>query len=1141
MYTKKLDQGQLCPKINKTRIKRICNIMRITFFLLCVSILSMSASVYSQDAKISIHMENQSIDELFSAIKAQTDYSFWFNLKDVDLERPVTMNINNASVKSVLAQALKPQNVEFALYDNHIIITRKGSFNSMVGQQGISITGTVIDETGEPIPGVNVVIKGTVYGTVTDSNGNYSISIPNKDVVLVFSFIGYISQEMAVGEKTTIEVTLKEDTKEIEEVVVIGYGTQKKTSLTGSVSAISVKSIKDRPVVSVSNLLNGLAPGLSVVTSTGVPGQSSAIRIRGIGTYNSSTPLYVIDGIIRDQAAMDALDPNSISDISILKDAASAAVYGSRAGNGVILVNTIQGYVQAPQITFRANYSMESRTVKTEMMDAYENGLFINDMLFNMNEFDMEKAKADPRYVTPNELEYLKGHDYNWLEYAWRNPNTANYNLSVNGGSQDIKYYLGLGYVNNNGVFDDVNSKKISFQGNTTVNIAKNLTATVNLSAYVRNVNLVTWRFADGGDLGDTYRCLNEWGGSWMPPYIDGIPTYGGYANLIEAMKGNYNKNKDNALNGLLSLNYKIPWVEGLKIKGTYSYNFKQTANKQFSKPTTSYQFKGSGEHGYIYDSNSEIVNTVIFSPVNTSRVTEGSANNIYQQFNLQLDYARSFGKHSVNASLIFEQSSLENKNLSGYKNNLLTTAIDELFVGGRESSQTSFGGSTSSAARLSYIGRIGYIYDNKYLLDASFREDGSYIFPPNKRWGFFPSVSAGWIISEESFFRDNISFVDHLKIRASLGLLGNDAVNPYQWQASYTAQNGPFFDVATSAITYGVLPNKDITWEKTRITNIGFDTRILSNTLDFSFDYFYRLTSDMLYSRIATMPGTFGANLPNENYGKVENNGFEISLGYNGNINNSFNYYIRGNVGYAKDRVKYIDVAANVPPHLNPIGKRLNKIQGYVYDDVIRTDADLTTKIPLQGYAPVLGIITYKDLYGPSGTDPDGIVNGNDQVFISENVNPLYNYGISLGASWKNFSIDVLFQGLGGWDKIYGPSIGIINGNNYAFWNDRWSLDNPDGKFPRAWYVDGSSNQTSTFWLRNASFLRLKNLNIAYTIPSGSSFAQKLGLKGCRVFINGNNLLLIYNKMKYMDPELGNFGSYPLMRDITGGIEISF
>lgn len=1122
--------------------RQIYRVMNLTTgFLLFSCFCAFSSNVNSQNSKVNLKKQNTTLEHVLDEIESQTGYLFISN-RDINLNKSVSIKAKDASVKEVLEEVLKNTGLTYSIEGVNIILTKKNveTASQAAQQQKRIVKGIVKDLKGEPVIGANVVEKGSTNGTVTDVDGNFELSVGDK-AILTFSYIGYNPQEVKVGKQTSLSIELSEDTKALDEVVVVGYGIQKKASLTGSLSTISAKAINDRPVVNVSNLLNGLAPGLSVVSSTGVPGQSSSINIRGIGTFNSSSPLYVIDGVIRDQAAMDALDPISISDITVLKDAASAAVYGSRAGNGVILINTKQGTVQAPQFTFRANYTTESRTVKTKMMDAYENGLFINDMILNMNNFDADKTKLDPRYVTPNELDHLKGHDYNWLEYAWRDPNMQNYNMSVNGGSKDIKYFLGAGYVKNNGIFKGVDSDKFSFQGNTTAQIAKNLTATVNISAHVRNVNVATWRFSDGSDLGDTYRCLNEWGGPWMPPYIDGVPTYGGYANIIEAMNNNYNRNKDNALNGIISLTYKLPWVEGLSVKGSYSYNYMQTQNKQFTKPTTSYVFQGGGDHGYIYDSNSTVVNTVTFAPKGTSRVTEGTVNNLYEQYNLQLDYLRSFGKHSVNGAFVIEQATSKYKNLSGYKNNLITTAIDELFVGSSESSQTGFSGTTSSTARLSYIGKFGYSFDNKYLLDVSFRADGSYIFPKNNRWGFFPSVSAGWIMSEESFFKKKDNFIDYLKFRASYGLLGNDAVNPYQWQANYSAKNGPYFKNATSSIVYGVLPNKNITWEKTSTLNLGFDTRFFSNAFDFSFDYFSRLTTDMLYSRIETIPGTFGARLPNENYGKVENKGFEISLGYNGSVSNKVRYYVKANLGYAKDKVKYLDVAANLPEHLNPIGKRLSTIKGYVYDGIIRNEEDKANKLPLQGYAPVLGIITYKDLYGPNGSEPDGIVNGNDQVIISENARPLFNYGLSIGAVWNNFSIDILFQGLGGWDKIYGPSVGIINGNNYAMWNDRWSVDNPNGTFPRAWYVDPTSNQRSTFWMKDASFLRLKNVNIAYNIPANVDFIKKIGLKGGKLFVNGSNLLLIFNKMKYMDPELADFGSYPLMRDITAGIEITF
>lgn len=1018
---------------------------------------------------------------------------------------------------------------------HHLFILLSFVFCSQLSAQ-TNITGKV-SSGDSALADVSVILKGTSQGTRTDANGEFSINAPANGI-LVFSHSGFSSSELKIKGRSTINVTLTSVAITLGEVVVVGYGTRKKVSLTGALSTIGGNELQDRSVTNISNALNGLAPGLSVETSTGVPGQSSDILIRGLGTFNNSSPLYVIDGIIRDQNAMDALDLHSISSISILKDAASAAVYGSRAGNGVILISTKQGTNHVPEFTFNTSYGIQSPTVNTKMMTAYQSGLFINDLTYNMKNYDLAAAKLDPRYVTEPELEYLKTHTYSWLDYIWKKPTDLQSNLSITGGSEKIKYFMNLGGVDNKGGLPGFDFKRYNFQGNTTVLINKNLTATVNLSGYVGETDFTTFRFADGGDLADTYSNLRFWGGPWMPPYINGTPTWGGAGNIIETIiHGGYNKTKNTSMSGLLSLNYSIPAIEGLSLKGTFSYNYDQNLNKKFFVPTTSYIFKGSGEHGYIYDANSTITGKTVWSPFSSSFVSEGYSANTYQQSDLQLNYSRTFGKHSIDGTIVFEQSSSQYQSFGGQKNDLLTTAIDQLFVGSAEPSQSSFNGTTSKANRLSYVGRLNYNYNEKYLLDASFREDGSYIFAPGYQWGFFPSISAGWRISQESFFKDRIKFVDNLKIRASFGLLGNDAVSPYQWQSSYTTSNGPFFTTPSTAINYGVFPNPKITWEKTQMTNVGLDAGFLSNSLDFSIDYFRRYTYDMLFSRTGTIPGTFGISLPKENYGKVQNNGFEVSLGYKGHVN-KVSYYVRGNLGYAKDKVKYIDVAANAPAYLNPIGKRLHTIRGYVADDMFRTTADFNTKLPLQGYEPALGMMAYKDLYGPDGKGPDSIVNGNDQVIISQNADPLYNFGFSLGAKWKQFSIDILLQGLAGWDKVLGPTFGQSNGGTEAFWNDHWSPTNPNGKYPRAWLIDPTSYLVSTFWLKNASFLRLKNVNISYEVPLNS---KRSGIKNIRIYVSGNNLLLLYSKMKVIDPELNNIRSYPIMREITGGLAITF
>jgi TonB-linked SusC/RagA family outer membrane protein len=524
--------------------------------------------------------------------------------------------------------------------------------------------------------------------------------------------------------------------------------------------------------------------------------------------------------------------------------------------------------------------------------------------------------------------------------------------------------------------------------------------------------------------------------------------------------------------------------------------------------------------------------------------------------FNYQLNgfitYNNQFGKHDIGALFVYEQSEGTNDWFQAERDNYVTAIIDQLDAGASTPAILPTGNG-SETGRVSYIGRLNYGYDNKYMLEASFRYDGSIRFAPKERWGFFPSVLAAWRISEENFFRENVKFVNSLKLRASFGVLGNDAIGGWQWAQRYSMTDGQYYGGSgiSNGVQAGAIPNPLTTWEKSASYNAGLDASFLDGKLIFGADLFYRHTYDILGSRLAALPTTFGASMPQENYATIDTKGFELELGYAGKAGD-IGYYAKGNLGYAVNKLIYQDEAENLRPYQSKIGLNTDIGMGYVATDIIRTQADLDAilaKNPgytIFGSRPELGMMNYKDLRGPNSDTPDGVIDGNDQEWIQKHTTPPINYGMSLGGSWKSFSLDLSFQGVGKYDVLISSGSGSRGVNarqpetNVAFWTDHWTEENPNAAFPKVY--NNQVNQTSTFWRRNGAYLRLKNAMLSYDLPK--SFSTKLKIEQFRIFLEGQNLLLLEDHVKWFDPELGNTGNniylYPITRSFSIGINIS-
>lgn len=1002
-------------------------------------------------------------------------------------------------------------------------------------QKGQQVSGVVVDANGEPIIGANVVEKGTTNGTITDIDGKFFLSgISGK--TLVVSYIGYISQEVTVREGAPVNVKLMEDTQKLEEVVVVGYGIQKKANLTGSVASVSTEDIQDNPSSNLSNALVGKIAGVLMTQSGGKPGAGSSVTVRAKGTWNDSDPLYVIDGVIRDKFAFDGLDASEVENLSVLKDGASAAIYGARAANGVILVTTKKGQIGKPVISYTGSIGLSDATKIPDTQDAYSQAKFINDYL------DVENVSpTDLSYYTDDELEYFKNNNYNWLDEAWKQPLVTRHTLNVNGGNERVRYFVGGNYYYETGSFDNLSFKKYNLRSNIEANITKDLIATLGLNMDIRNDHKPYWRYDyDSDTMSDLYKGLLFRTGQ-VPPYVNGLPT-GSFVEWhpLETIGDNtgYNRKKYSNYEANVSLQYNVPFVKGLSLKLLFNKYNRHTFIKQFNRPYSLYEFKMTGGHNHII---TDVVNNVKQRNDGDYLEEKYDTRDSYQ-LNGYITYANTFGKHDVGALFVYEQTEGTIDWFNGRRNYFISSAVDQLFAGSSDSKNSTVDGEGEETGRISYIGRLNYGYDQKYLVEASFRYDGSVNFAPKNRWGFFPSASLAWRVSEEQFFKDYVGFINYLKLRTSIGLLGNDSIGGWQWMQRYNIVNGAYFGSLSSGVAADVIPNEDITWEKSLTYNFGIDATTLNNKLSLNLDAFYRHTYDILGARSASISATFGAKMPSENYAVIDAKGFEVELGYNDKIGEDFSYYVKGNLGYAVNKVITKDEAENLRAYKSEIGHNTDRKMGYVATGILRTQADLDA-LPegytIFGMKPELGMLNYQDLRGANSDEPDGIIDENDQDWIINHTTPPLNYGISLGGSWKGISLDIFLQGVAGNDIMIDQrgSQARPQETNFDFWTDHWTPDNVDAAFPRA--SRNAAGYSSTFWVRSGSFMRLKNINLSYTLPKTA--LSKIGVSQLRFFLTGNNLCLLQNKLKYYDPENSSIKAYPLMKSYSFGVNLSF
>lgn len=1134
--------------------------MKLTIFLFLLVALQVVGET-SHAQQLSIQKKDATLLEVLKTVRKQTGYLFVCDLEMLRKAEKVNINFKNASLIQVLDACFVNQPLTYNIVDKTIIVRKKKEIVPTERQSAelreisssqvpnlkdrigmveeekirdvrmllITVRGKVTDAKGEGLPGVNVIEKGTQTGSVTDATGAYTLDISGSSSVLVFSFVGYVSQEIPVRNKATVDVTLAEDIKALEEVVVVGYGTQKRVNLTGAVSTISGTELQRTPTNNLTNAVGGRMPGVITVNGNGRPGSGSNISIRGVSTLNNNSPLIVVDGIVRSDG-FGNIDPNEVQSISILKDASAASVYGARASNGVILVTTKRGKLGKPSVSYTAMVGLQTPTQYPKLMSAYDYASVRNQALRNQG-YDQSNPSQSGLFFTDDALESYRPGVTDWYKETFKNNSLQNqHNVTVSGGTEAIRYFTSLGYLGQDGMYDNIKFKRFNLRTNVDAKVNNNLTVGLNLEGRQELSN------APAFDANQFFE-LAVRSSPLMPPYhASGRPFNTQGEHPVEMIySSGYDNRQTNIFQGTLFFEHALPFItDGLSVRGNLSYYNQQLFNKTFFTPYSLYD----------EDLNGAVTNVKVVGGVTSLTEIYSQLKNLTS--NISLNYAKTIGRHEIAGLLLYEQYSSKGDSLYARKQDFATNIKDELFASG-PANQTINGTGLLNDARRSLVGRVNYALDGKYLLEATFRYDGSYRFPKNKRYGFFPAFSAGWRISEENFFKnaEALKLINSLKFRISKGLIGNDRVGAFQFTDAYSiiAGSGPIVNgQALPFVRYGVFPNPNITWEKQDNTNLGLDALFINSKLGVEFDYFFRTTRDILWSRVRSVPGTFGRTLPNENYAEVKSQGLELMISYQGNAGD-FGYNLRLIGSYAQNKVTKIDDPSNALDYQRQLGRPIGFRAGYEALGMFRSqeEADSWSNGYQFGQKSMAGDIKYADL------DGDGVVSIPDQKIISNYGNtPRIMYGFTAGFTWKNFDLNFLFQGAAQRNMILSGSGRIMyrNGgsnNNFAYLKDSWSPENPDAEYPIAWVDARSVNERdSDFWLRKAGYIRLKSADLGYNFQSEWLKSKKI--QRLRIYISGLNLLT-FSGIKEFDPEAetGSGSYYPQQRNINAGLNLSF
>jgi TonB-linked SusC/RagA family outer membrane protein len=984
------------------------------------------------------------------------------------------------------------------------------------------ITGKVIAEQS-PVVGAIVQVKGTNITAMTDVDGNYRISA-DANAVLVVSFVGYEKQEITVGNRSVIDVELQMSDALLEEVVVVGYSTQSKATLTGSVSTVSGKEITKSPSPNVTSSLAGRLPGLVVNQRSGEPGRDDPnILIRGQGTTGNNSPLIIIDGVQR--SLLSRLNPEDIESISVLKDA-SAAIYGARAANGVILITTKKGESGKPVFDFSYNYAFQNPTKVPQMLDA---ATFAE--IYNEGDWYRKGRPAThtPFFSADAIAKYRNGSDpilypnTNWAAEVLKPSYQRTINFSARGGSQNISYLLSFGNVGQDGNFryNPTSYEQYNLRSKFDVKLTDNLTVGANIYAILNNKTY--------SSVATDVNFINilQANPTLISKYPNGLFAPGrlGESPLLLDRRGRTTI-EDAPLYSTFTASYKVPFVEGLRLDASFNFDLSNQFEKNFSTPYYFHEYNvNTGEYDKRWGTG-----------VATTELTDTYRKWTTRVHNLRMNYEKTFmNKHNLGVMLGIEQQKNRHRFASAYRKNFVSSAIDQINVGSTAPEDKDNSGSASAGAYDNYFGRLNYDFLSKYLFEFVFRYDGSQIFPVGKRYGFFPGVSAGWRLSEENFIKENFSFINHLKLRGSYGQLGNDLVGQYQYLQAFSFGNNYVFGGSdVPGIYANTMPNPNITWEVSRKTDLGLEANLWNRLLGVDFTLWKERRSGILAQRNLSVSNVFGfSGLPSENIGEVDSHGYELILSHAKKVG-KFNYNVSANVAYSKSKIIFLDEAPPAEDYQRLTGMPIGSNLYYKADGIFNTIEELNS-YP-HGAGAQVGDIKVLDLNG------DGVIDSRDQFRFDYSNIPRYVYGINTNFEYGNFDLNLFFQGQAGAYK-YDGTAGTLGASDFANAvvtraENRWTVDNPNGTMPRA---DAWQPGNTTFFLYNASFIRLKTAEIGYSVPNKLLSHTKV-FNNLRVYARGFNLLTWAKEIKWADPELsGDFTTYPPQRIINLGVNLNF
>ena len=1127
--------------VSKTKKNFIVK-MKIIFILLSINLLTISATAYSQATRFSLEMENVTIEQIFREVERNSDFTFLYRVGLIDVQKRVNLNV---SVENILNQILEGAGISYRVLENNLVILMEAG-DSALNQimQGVIITGIVTDDDGNTLPGVNVIVKGTATGVITDVDGRYSITAPNTNAVLMFSFVGYATQEYVVGNRTAIDVILSEDARALEELVVVGYGVQKKMNLTAAISAISAEELQTTTSTSIAHKLQGKVAGLNIRQNSGEPGTyDNEINIRGFGG-----PLYVIDGVQRPGSVFQRLNGADIESITILKDAA-AAIYGMNAANGVVIVTTRQGNNEKPKFQFNATVGFAAPTDIPRMCNAYEYLTLRNEANVNLG--------LNP-YILKEDLDRWRAGGPGYESTDWYGATFNNYsmrqeyNLSAEGGTERINYHFSIGGFFDDGMLKtgDMFYQRLNFRSNISAQLTDHIRAVVNIGAVNDRRETVASGFHE------------IWRGvisslPTKPVYANNNPLYLNRVQDGQAMNPvalastdltGYNRANGNEYITSLELSYAVPFVPGLQLKALAAYDKIYNMGKRAAKDFALYD----------YDVATDTYRATKFN--DPARISNTYNNIYYLTVRGQADYSAAIrDDHNISATFVYEvrDAAARSANILKFYDFYTNDQIDQASDTNAQSS-----GNEWQTRNLSYIGRVNYHYKGRYLIEFAGRYDGSYRYHPNVRWGFFPLMSAGWRISDESFMSSLSSILSNMKLRASYGKIGQDAGNPFQYVPGFTTGGGwwEFTDgVTTLGLNTPAIVNERLTWTNSILTDIGIDLGFFRHKLAISFDWYQKDRSGLLAFRNVSLPNTYGGTFPQENLNKDRVRGFDFSIDYKNSIGD-LNYKISGNFNYARRQAVYVeqgDFASSWQIYRSDqTGRNQGLVWTYNVVGRFQTEEEILAGALQNGSLGnryvLPGDFIFEDLSG------DNIIDGNDLQPLFHDASPKMNYGLSLGATWKGFDASVHFQGA----ALF--SIRLTHVYTTMFWNeanlpayfmDRWHREDPynpesrwiPGEWPAMRTMDqaGRLYEDSNAWRRDCSYLRLKNIGLGYTLPQ--QYSKIAGLEKVRIYGNVNNVFTWADKfIKPFDPEriAGTADAgwvYPIMRTWNVGLEINF